>query len=284
MFNKVFRPINRRVRWIVGLVLVGLFCIQCAAPDGGAVVSDTVAIALSSNLQHASAAEFRQLAQKGHIQALQHCLENFRSKYRDYSCTFVKQERIGGKLTKEQEIDVKFRACPFSVMMAWKKNPPQGDRVLYIEGMYGDNMLVRPANALARAIAPTVKRKPDSPDARRSALKTVDEFGFEKSLENLLQVYRLADQRAELREELGDDTQVHGRPAFTLIRHLPKQDDYPAARTITYIDQEYLVPIMVEGFGWNNEFICRYVFKDLDFKVMADEEFSPEANGLVTPR
>lgn len=284
--RKLFKPVNRRLRWLVGLMLLGLFCIQCASPEGQqAMVTEKVAVALSTNMQSASADKFRQLAQRGHVYALQYCMENLQQKYRDYTCTFVKQERIGGTLTKEQEIAVKFRSCPFSVMMAWKTNAPQGDRVLYVEGLYGGNMLVRPANALARALAPTVQRKPDGPDAKRSALRTVDQFGFEKSLQNLIDVYVLAKERGHLQEQMGQDAQLDGRAVFTLIRHLPQNADYPAAKTISYIDQEYLLPVMIEAYGWKDEeFLCRYVFKNIQFTSLGDDDFLPESNDLVNPK
>ena len=80
---------------------------------------------------------------------------------RDFTATFIKQERIKGRLGKEQWIDVSFMDEPFSVAMNWTKNAPVGDRVLYVDGKYGGQMLVRPSNGFLRALAPTVARRPN---------------------------------------------------------------------------------------------------------------------------
>src|SRR5262245_8307800 len=38
---------------------------------------------------------------------------------KDYSCTMIKQERVGGKLGAENVIQMKLRKQPFSVYMKW---------------------------------------------------------------------------------------------------------------------------------------------------------------------
>ena len=51
----------------------------------------------------------------------------------DYTATFIKQERIDGKLGKPEEIEVRFRDFPHSVYMIWKKNADQARRALYVD-------------------------------------------------------------------------------------------------------------------------------------------------------
>ena len=91
-----------------------------------------------------------------------------------------------------------------------------------------------------------------------------------------------AKQRGDLTEELAQDAEVLGRQAFVLVRTLPEKPDYPAHKTVTYIDQEYLVPILVEGYGWHeDEFLCRYLYKDVRFNTnLTDDDFLPEVNDL----
>ena len=86
-----------------------------------------------------------QLAKTDHIALLKYCQEQFDGHFQDYTCTFIKQEKINGEIGKEQIIDVKFMEKPFSVVLAWTpETAPIGDRVIYVQGMYDDRMLVRP--------------------------------------------------------------------------------------------------------------------------------------------
>jgi len=281
MLKRLLGPTNRRIRICVGLMLVGLFCIQCIGPSSGKFSTKAVAGGGQSNM---ATPELRKLAQSDHVALLEYCLRNCQ-KYTDYRCTFIKQELIRGKVGEEQQVKVKFRREPFSVAMAWQKNPPRGDRVLYVEGKYGNQMLVRPSGAIARALAPTVLRDPNGPDARRTTLRTVNMFGFERGLENLLKVYKQAKQRGDLREKLLEDAEVKGRNTFVLARYLPEGRGYPAYKTLIYIDQEYLVPIMIEGLDSNGQYICQYVYTDIEFNPgLTDKDFLPENNDLVTPK
>jgi hypothetical protein len=60
---------------------------------------------------------------------------------RDYSCTLVKQERIGGELGETQHIYLKVRHEPFSVYMSFLK-PHQGREVLWVDGQNNGEMVV----------------------------------------------------------------------------------------------------------------------------------------------
>ncbi|MFW6240934.1 MAG: DUF1571 domain-containing protein, partial [Thermodesulfobacteriota bacterium] len=109
------------------------------------------------------------------------------------------------------------------------------------------------------------------------------QFGFGNSLEDLEKVYRLAEKRGDLETEFkgfGSHEET-GRKAAILERRLPPKDDYPAARTIVYIDTEYLVPTIVEGYDQDGNLLCRYIFKDIKFNVgLTEDDFLPENNDM----
>jgi hypothetical protein len=268
-------------------MLVGLFCIQCV-PAGDNKVQN-IATALADQDSHeAVLARVRELAATDHAAALELCLANYQKRYGDFRCTFLKQERLAGKVGPEQEMSVKFRRQPYNVALAWTKNLPAGDRVLYCEGKWNNQMLVRPSNPLARALTGgMVQRPPDGEEALQSTLRPVNQFGFERGIKSLIEVYHQAKKAGDLHEDVDkQDQDVLGRKTIMLVRTLPDGKDYPAHVTKIYIDQETFLPIMIEGFGWqNDEFLCRYLYKDLDFSAkFTDEDFLPEHNDLVTPK
>ncbi len=224
------------------------------------------------------------LARSGHLALIDFALEHYRKSYRDYTCTLIKQERIGGQLKPEQWVEVKYRERPFSVAMKWVKNAPIGDRVLYVEGRYNGQMLVRPTGLLYKLIG-TQMRKPDGPEAMANTLRPVTMFGFRRALESLRDVYALAVSRGEGNCRFLGYREVAGRHAMALERILPERGDYPAKTTIWYLDTEWLVPLGIEGWDWDDRLTCSYLYKDVRFNIgLTDEDFTPEANGMKLKR
>lgn len=285
VLGRIFRPTNRRVRLLVGLFLAGLFCIQCTTPTS-ATRESSLATALEGEIVGRNApavlAKVDRLARKDHIALLEFCLANYSGRIRDYTCTFEKQEMLHGRLGKLQTIQVKFKESPFSVVLAWVKNAPQGDRVLYVEGLRDNQMIVRPTNGFLRSLTGgSVLREPDGAEAMQSTLRPVNMFGFKRGLENLLEVYRAARDHGELREEFGGYYDVEGRKTVKLVRYLPATRDYPAWRTDVYIDLEYLLPVRIEGYNWDKKLSSSYTYRDVKFNIgLTDDDFLPEQNDL----
>ena len=273
---------------MVGLLLAALFCVQCTTTTQAVKESDLVRFIDGKSLGRNSPevfAKVENLAKTDHIALLEYCLDNYDSRFSDYTCTFVKQEKIGKELGRQQWIAVKFMERPYSVAMKWFQNAPMADRILYVEGKYGNQMLVRPKDLLLRSLlGGSVLRQPDSPEARESTLRPVSMFGFKRSMQSLLEVYRKARQAGDLEEAFGGFAKVAGREAIVLVRYLPAKGDYPAYRTLVYVDLEYLVPVGVESRDWDDELISRYIYENVKFNVsLTSDDFLPKANDLVEP-
>ena len=272
---------------MVGLLLAALFCIQCTRTGEAFRPSQRVVAVGGQAVGEMPAEEVKgllNLAKTDHIALLERCLENYQACYRDYTCTFLKQERIRSRVSQEQVIHVKFMQEPYSVAMEWTPQTAQrGDRVIYVEGKYDGQMLVRPTGMLGNLLG-TVKRAPDSPEAMQSTLRPVNQFGFERSLQNLLTVYRKAAKLGDLRQESLGVVNVSGRRAVALVRHLPAEQDYPSCKTITYIDMEYLVPILIEAYDWEGNPTSSYAFTDVKFNIgLSEQDFLPQANQMKAP-
>ncbi len=286
MPGRTLHPTNTKIRLLVGLMLAGLCVLlyvneplSLIAPAPRPGVATAAPLAATSD-----ATALDSLAVTDHIALLQRCLDNYHGKYADYTCTFTKQERIGGVLGKEQEIRVRFRGSPFSAAMTWVKNPPMGDRVLYVAGRNNDEMQVRPASLLLQILIPNgVSRKPDGAEAMKVTLRAVNLFGFECAMKSLLEVYRAAKSNGDLQEEFGGYCTLDGQDTLVLVRYLTaRRKDYPAHKTVTYINVKRMVPVMIEGYDWGaGDFLCRYTYSDVKFNVgLTEADFTPESIGL----
>ena len=280
------RPSNRGMRILVGVMIAGLFCIQCTRTEAFRESDFVQAISGKDfgSTPPGALAEIDRLAKSDHVALLERCLANYQGRYRDYACTFIKQERINGALGKQQWIDVKFMDEPFSVAMKWTQNAPLGEAALYVEGKYNNQMLVKPTGLWGKLLG-TVVRQPDGKEAMQNTLRPINLFGFERGLENLLAVYRQAKQNGDLKEEFGGYADVAGRKTVVLVRQLPPKHDYPAAKTLVFVDVDRLVPVRIEGYDWDNQITSQYTYKDVKLNTgLTEDDFLPEANGMKPPQ
>jgi len=282
--RRYLRPTNARLRLAVGGVLAALFCIQCTRSDAlrGGSLAQAVTPGSAAGVSPRRLAELERLARTDHIALLRLAREYYRKNYRDYTCTFVKQERINGQLRPEQHIAVKFLEQPFSVAMRWTRNAPIGDRVLYVQGRYNGQMLVRPKAKFLRAlVGGAARRNPEGKDVMANTLRPVTMFGFARLMDSLLEVYELAASRGELVGRFLGYREMDGRRVMVLERVLPAREDYPAKRTVWYLDVERLVPLGLEGYDWDDRLVCAYAYKDVKFNVgLTEDDFTPQANGM----
>lgn len=284
--RRTLHPTNTTVRLWVGLMLVGLcVALYIHEPPGSIAPAPRPGVATAAPQAATSdAAALDSLAVTDHIALLQRCLDNYQRKYADYTCTFTKQERIGGVLGKEQEVRVRFRGSPFSAAMNWVRNPPMGDRVLYVAGRNNNEMQVRPASLLLQMLIPEgVSRKPDGAEAMKVTLRAVNMFGFECAMKSLLEVYRAAKRNGDLQEEFGGYCTLDGQDTLVLVRYLTSwRKDYPAYKTVTYVNVKHMVPVMIEAYDWGaGDFLCRYTYSDVKFNVgLTEADFTPESIGL----
>ncbi len=281
--KRLIRATNRSMRWLVGSLLIGLFCVQCIPHDGSSASNVVIA---KSMVAPDSPQRLVQLAQSDHVALLKLCRQRYADSVRDYTCTFIKQERINGALGGEQEVGVKFLESPFSVAMDWHRNAPLGDRIVYVEGKNDNNMIVRPKGGLLQMLTGgAVLRKPDGDEAMRSTLRPVSVFGFNRGLRDLIAVYDQAAASGELEQKFGGYADVEGRKTLILERYLPPRENYPAWKTVVYIDVERLLPVCIEGWDWEKRLSCRYVYKDVHFNTgLTDSDFLPESNGIKMPK
>ncbi len=219
------------------------------------------------------------LAEKDQAGLLKKAVEHYKKNVKDYTGKFIKQERIKGKLLKEQEIDFKFRQKPFSVLMEIKKNAMSSDKVLFVKGKNEDKMVAHPIGLLS--FLNSVKRAPDCKAALTESLYPCTMFGFYNMIEKAAADNAKAKKAGDLQLKYLGVTKVGGRYCVAGERVLPKKKGYDDFKLIVQIDIERLVPVDVRSFGWKEELIFKYTFKDLKFNVgLGDKDFDVKECGL----
>jgi hypothetical protein len=226
--------------------------------------------------------ELERLAGEDPLGLLRLAQESYHKSVRDYTCTFIKQERINGHFKDPEKIRVYFKEAPFSVLMNWQEPKGPVDTLLYVEKDGNKTILVHPAG-LAGLLVRTVRRDIDDPRLKKSSLRTPAGFGFGRVLDDMVSTYEEADKNGDLVIEYLHSKVLDGRECLVLRRKLPMDKGYDTLYAVLYIylDKEYLLPTRTEGYDTAGNLISCYRYLDVRFnRGLTDQLFSPRANGL----
>jgi len=278
---------------VVGLLAaggLGLQCHQIARPEAllPAKVPDTPIRPIDAEADDQTA----QLARSDPLGFLQHCLDRYdAARVRDYTCTFITEQRINGSLTPVQEARVRFRERPFSVDMFFVRNPVDAQRALYVQDAWRDDMgrelaWFKPAGAIVKLFVPKIQQPISGQRAKANSRRTLDEFGFRRTLEVILKYSQRGYQNQELRLQFIGQGQIDGRSTYVFERHLPytgQEEPYPDALLRYHIDREWLVPTGCYSFADHEgrNLLGSYVTTDIRFNVgLMDADFDPTKLGF----
>ena len=170
-------------------------------------------------------------------------------------------------------------------------NPPEGDRVVYVEGLYPDahgvsQMVVQPTGGVARFLTGgSVLRLPTADDVLANTLRPITMFGFHNTLTSILQVAEEAEQKGLLQYTFDGSATLKGRPCLVITRIItqPWQPDIPNRMRI-FIDRELLLPVRLEGHASDGAFMWQYEFDDIRLNPgLTAADFTPKANDISPP-
>lgn len=191
-----------------------------------------------------------------------------------YSCLFVKQEFVGGKLKDVEEIEVRYRVKPTSVFMFWKKGLDQVKRALFVDSpKYVDRSgqkiaKIEPAGALIRLVVSEVEMPIHGKQAKEASRRTIDEFGFRSTLDILEKYNQIGAKNGVLEYRYEGEGMIDDRPTLMFVRRLPysgPNGQYPDAKMILHIDQEHLLPTAVYSYADSEgkKLLGSYVYKQI---------------------
>jgi hypothetical protein len=223
------------------------------------------------------------LAASDPLAFLEMCLQTYREAVFDYRCRLVKRERLTGRLTDEQFIEVRFRENPFSVDLRWVRGARGARRVTYVAGRWrdagGERVYVEPAG-MAVLFAPRgFARRLDDPLVVSESRLPIEEFGFRKAMERIIRYCSQALGHADYQLRNLGLSDVDRRDVFFFERRLPHESEgsrFPDRRLIFAVDRQWLVPVAFWSYADDAglELLGRYEFTDIEFNVgLTDADF-----------
>ncbi len=173
---------------------------------------------------------------------------------RDYTCRFVKRERIDGTLLRHEFMFLKVRNEPFSVYLyALGPSRVRGDEAIYVEGRNNGSVLAHTSGIRDR-IAGTIELSPTSPRLMADNIYPLTNIGIQNLLRKLIGFQEYESRYGECEVAIFPEVRVDGRGCrcVQVVHPVPRRN-FKFHLIRTYYDHEYHIPIRFEAFSWPRE-------------------------------
>ena len=182
---------------------------------------------------------------------------------RDYRCTLIKRERVGGRLQEYRAMDLTIRnprvsdagaEVPFGVYLKFTYPAgTKGREALYVAGKNHGNLLAtKGGNGLLRDV--TRSLSPESPQLKEGTNYPVTEIGilnlFERLIEDGIQHVTI-DSRRECQVIRSDDGKINNRPCHVIQVTFPRhREGIRFHRAQIFFDPALGVPVRYAAYSW----------------------------------
>jgi hypothetical protein len=182
------------------------------------------------------------------LRVLKSSVETIDRDIHDYSCTFVKRERVDGELGDYQKIFMKVAHNPFSVYMSFI-TPFTGREVLYVAGQNGNKIVVLEAGF--KRYLGKLNLDPEGVVAMRGQKHPITQVGIRNLATELIKLWEAESQFAECEVTTNADTKIDGRPAtmVQVVHPVPRQS-FRAHVQRLFFDNELRIPIYYDAYLW----------------------------------
>jgi hypothetical protein len=217
-------------------------------------------------------------------QAIALCQARF-AEVDDYTCTFLKRERLDGKLSVQQVMLMKVRSRPLSVYFKFQK-PNKGREAIYVAGRHKDHVLAHDVG-LFKVITGTMLLDPRGETAMDGCRHPITEAGIGSLIDTVASRWDRELTPEESQITINPHMTIGDRPC-TMIdsTHPHRQPGFLFYKVRLYIDHELVLPVRFEAYDWPRQpsapdvLLEEYAYIDLKLNVgLTDHDFDPNNRG-----
>ncbi len=213
------------------------------------------------------------------LHTMQLCRERFQL-VRDYTCVFVKRERIKGRLSVPNVLTMKARTEPHSIYFKFQK-PSAGREAIYVEGRHNGQALVHDVG-FGKLLAGTLALDPLGSRAMDGCRHPITEAGIGHMIETIIEGWEAEMSPGETLVEY-KNVKVNDRSCLMIVSTHPRQQpDFLFHQVRVYIDREFGLPIRFEAYDWPTRpgveplLIEEYTYHNLRLNVgLTEKDFDP---------
>ena len=149
-------------------------------------------------------------------------------------------------------------------------------------------MAVAQPGAIAQLFVKSVKQPIHGRLARKASRRSLDEFGFQKTLDRLIRICEIAKSKGELALDFNGESRFDDRSVWVIRRHLPYTGEggpYPDRTAEILVDKEYRVPVAVYCYSDDDKqpdnLIAKYEYRGVRMRVgLTEKDFEPVTYGM----
>jgi hypothetical protein len=200
---------------------------------------------------------------------------------RDYTCTFLKRERVDGELSDHHVMQMKMRTQPVSIYFKFQQ-PNPGREAIFVAGRHGNRVLAHDVG-IGKVIAGTLQLDPRGSRAMEGQRHPITEAGIGHMIETVSMHWEKEMHADDTDVQIHPHARVGPRPT-TMIEstHPVKSPKFLFYKVKVYIDHELGVPIRFEAYDWPHrpgetpELMEEYTYMNLRLNVGLNErDFDP---------
>jgi hypothetical protein len=215
-------------------------------------------------------------------------------RYRDYTATIVKRERIGGELQDHEYIFAKVRheqaangrvQTPFSVYLSFV-GPARikGREVIYVAGRNSGKLIAHEGGLLGLV---TVNLVPTSALAMRGQRYPITEIGIDNLVRKLVEVAESDMKYGECEVKMFKGAKINGRVCTCMeVLHPTRRSNFRFHKAQIFIDDELGIPIRYAAWDWPQKaggkppLLEEYTYLNMKVNVgLTDADFDKKNNG-----
>lgn len=199
---------------------------------------------------------------------------------RDYTCVFIKQEQIGGRLQPENVMAMKVRQQPFSVSLRWL-NPKDlaGQEVYYVAGKNNGSLRVH-ATGIRGAVG-FVSLAPNDPRVTSQSRHPIMDAGVGNLVETLQRNWTKERGLGRSQVRAAEYEYAHRKCIRVEVLHTNDEvaRQFYSFRSVIYFDKETHLPVRAEAYDWprrggpaEGDLLECYSYVDFKFNVGLNDE------------
>ena len=246
----------------IALATIAFFNLECQPRPAGA---DTIRLATTKTTLNLTAQKVtpdaaaenltpEQLAERNLAKKLELLQKGiaFLKSTPDYTAQFTKRELVGSEMLEEQTMSIKVRHAPFSVYLKWH-DYDIGREVMYVDGVNDGQMLVKAGGWKSKL--PALSMAPDSSLAMKEARYPITKAGL---LELAVSIISYNSEDLKIKnfsncQQMEDQVIGERTCACFVLEYKDRDASKEYRKSVTLIDKEWGVPLLIKNFGWPNE-------------------------------
>lgn len=211
-------------------------------------------------------------------QAIADCKGKY-ARVRDYTCTFVKRERIDGRLSPRHVMHMKARTNPSSIYLRFQ-TPNKGREAIYNAGRNSGRVQAHDVG-IGKFLAGTMNLDPRGALAMEDCRHPITEAGIGVLIDTIARRWNDELTPEESRVTFQTNLRIGAHPC-TMIEaiHPGRHPRFLFHKVRLYIDHEHGLPIRLEGYDWPEhpgaapELVEEYTYLDVRINVgLSDHDF-----------